>query len=80
MNKTILENKTIPAAMKLTAVPILAAALKLTLAAAAAVMLLASCGTFGSRSKATRDEEAIAGGTAAWNQKGPAAARPYWTR
>jgi len=71
MNKTILENKTILAAMKLTA-------MKLTAVAAAAVMLLASCGTFGPRSKATRDEEAIAGGTAAWNQKGPAAAKPYW--
>jgi hypothetical protein len=56
------------------------AAIRLTAAAivAAAVMLLASCGTFGSRAKVTPDEEAIVLGTAAWNQKGPAAAKPYW--
>ena len=59
-------NKTILAGLKGSAV------------AAAAVILLASCGTFGSSTKATRDEEAIARGTAAWNQKGPAAAKPYW--
>ena len=60
-----MNNRTILAAIKL--------------AAAAAVMLLASCGTIdGSRTEATRDEEAVAQGTAAWNQKGPAAAKPYW--
>ena len=50
----------------------------LKVSAAAAVILLASCGTFSSSTKATRDEEAIAQGTTAWNQKGPAAAKPYW--
>jgi hypothetical protein len=54
------------------------AALKMAAAAAAAVTLLASCGTFGSGAKTTRDEQAVVQGTAAWNQKGPAAAKPYW--
>jgi hypothetical protein len=61
-------NKTILAAMNLTAAG----------AAVAAVLLLASCGTFGSREKATPDEQAVAQGTVAWNAKGPAAAKPYW--
>jgi hypothetical protein len=63
-----MNNKRIVAALKLTAAA----------AAAAAALLLASCGSFGSRTKATPDEEAVAGGTAAWNQKGPDTARPYW--
>jgi hypothetical protein len=54
------------------------AMLKGSAAAAAAVILLASCGTFGSSTAAARDEEAVARGTVAWNQKGPAAAEPYW--
>jgi len=67
-NKTIVVNKTRRAALKLTAAA----------GVAVALMLLASCATIGSRAKATRDEEATAQGTAAWNQKGPAAAGPYW--
>jgi hypothetical protein len=48
-------------------------------AAAAAALLLASCATFeGSAAKATPDEKAISRGTTAWNQKGPAAAKPFW--
>jgi len=51
----------------------------LAAAAAAAAILLASCASFnGQTTKATPDEKAIARGTAAWNQKGPSAARPYW--
>jgi hypothetical protein len=46
--------------------------------AAAAAILLASCGTFRSSTEATRDEQAVAQGMTAWNQKGPAAAKPYW--
>jgi hypothetical protein len=50
-------------------------------AAAAAAILLASCATFdGSAAKATTpDEKAISKGTAAWNQKNPAAAKPFWS-
>ena len=47
--------------------------------AAVAAILLASCATLdNSARKATPDEKAIARGTAAWNQKGPTAAKPYW--
>ncbi|MBN1834891.1 MAG: hypothetical protein JW820_03510 [Spirochaetales bacterium] len=64
-NRTLVVNKSIRGA--------------LGLAAAGALVLLASCASLsGSRSKATADEEAIAQGTAAWNQKGPATAGPYW--
>jgi hypothetical protein len=48
-------------------------------AAAAAAVLLASCQTINDPArKATPDEKAIARGTAAWNQKSPAAAKAYW--
>ena len=49
----------------------------LAAAAAAAALLLASCAT-GPAMKGTPDEKAIGRGTAAWNQKGPSAAKPYW--
>ena len=49
----------------------------LAAAAAAAAMLLASCAS-GPAIKGTPDEKAISRGTAAWNQKGPTAANPYW--
>ncbi len=49
-------------------------------AAIAAAILLASCATFeGPARKGTPDEKAITRGTAAWNQKGPSAAKPYWS-
>ena len=67
MKKTMIKKNLAP--VRLTAAAV----------AAAAVTLLASCGTFGgSTAKATPDEEAIILGTAAWNQKGPAAAKAYW--
>ncbi len=48
-------------------------------AAAAVCMLIASCGTFQDQGvKGTPDEKAIAKGVAAWNDKAPAAATPYW--
>ncbi len=47
--------------------------------AVAAGLLLASCATVDDPArKETPDQKAIARGTAAWNQKGPSAARPYW--
>lgn len=50
-----------------------------TAAAAIAVLLLASCATLEERGpKLTPDEKAIAGGVAAWNDKAPAAAGPFW--
>ncbi len=51
----------------------------LAAAAVTAALLFASCASFGGvAAKATPDEKAIARGTTAWNEKGPAAARPYW--
>ena len=48
-------------------------------AAVAAALLLASCMTSDNPAgKVTPDQKAIARGTAAWNQKGPSAAKPYW--
>jgi hypothetical protein len=55
---------------------------KLTIAAAAAavaVLLLTSCATLQDKGvKLTPDEKAIASGVAAWNDKAPAAAGPFW--
>ncbi len=45
-------------------------------AAALAVVVLASCQTFGRRE--TPDQRAVAKGVAAWNEGSPAAAKPYW--
>jgi predicted HicB family RNase H-like nuclease len=48
-------------------------------AAAVIMILLASCGTFKDQGvRGTPDEKAIAKGVAAWNDKAPAAATPYW--
>ncbi len=48
-------------------------------AAAAVCMLLVSCATLQDQGvKGTPDEKAIAKGVAAWNDKAPAAAMPYW--
>ena len=48
-------------------------------AIAAAALLLASCVTDNTPAGiAARDQQAIARGTSAWNQKAPSAARPYW--
>jgi archaellum component FlaC len=48
-------------------------------AAAFIVILLASCETFQDLGmKGTPDEKAIARGVAAWNDKAPSAAKPYW--
>jgi hypothetical protein len=48
-------------------------------AAALAVLLLASCATLGDKGpKLTSDEKAIASGVAAWNDKAPSAAAPFW--
>ena len=50
-----------------------------TAAAAIAVLLLASCATLKEQGpKLTPDEKAIASGVAAWNDKAPAAAGPFW--
>jgi archaellum component FlaC len=47
--------------------------------AAAIAVLLASCETLGGpAAKATPDEKAIAKGAAAWNDKAPSTAKPYW--
>ncbi len=51
-----------------------------TAAAAILLMLLASCETLqGPGSKGTPDEKAIAKGAAAWIEKDPSAATPYWS-
>jgi len=50
-----------------------------TAAAAIAVLLLASCATLKEQGpKLTPDEKAIASGVAAWNDKAPSAAGPFW--
>jgi len=50
-----------------------------TAAAAIAVLLLASCATLEKQGpKLTPDEKAIASGVAAWNDKAPSAAGPFW--
>ena len=53
---------------------------RLTIAAAAlAALLLASCATLQDQGpKLTSDEKAIARGVAAWNDKAPSAAGPFW--
>jgi hypothetical protein len=53
---------------------------RLTIAAAAALaLLLASCATVRDQGrKLTPDEKAIAAGVAAWNEKAPSAAAPFW--
>jgi hypothetical protein len=51
----------------------------LAAATAAALLLLASCETFEDMAmKGTPDEKAVAKGTAAWNEKTPSAAKPFW--
>lgn len=48
-------------------------------AAAVFVLLLASCATLERKgSRPAPDEKAIAGGIAAWNEKAPTAAAPFW--